>query len=443
MRNMTEGSIPNHLLSYAVPVVLGNLFQLTYNAVDSIIIGKFAGEEALAAVSASNPVMNIAILGVSGISIGASILMSRFFGAGDHKMLKKEIGTTITIGAIASLFVFLLGQLGAEALLRLLRTPQGILPLAAPYLRVILFGFLFTFQYNVLAAAMRSVGDSKTPVTYLALSSVLNACLDILLVGVCGAGVFGAGIATVIAEGVSVLLCLFRIRRDIPLLRLSRADFTPDSGLMRETLSAGMATALQQACLPLGKVFIQGMINAQGVSMIAAFNAVSRIDDFAVVPEMSLAGGIMTCIAQNRGAGKNERIRETIRAGLRLELLYGCVICVLTLAGRGAMMSLFAAQDSREMIRMGSEYLLYMSFIYFLPAVNNTLQGAFRGMGDLKTPLIGTTMQMTIRVLMMGLLIPRVGLPGAAFACAGGWLMMMFYGCRKYQKTARVFLKGE
>ena len=284
MKKMTQGSIVRHLLAYALPLILGNFFQLTYNAVDSIIIGKFAGEGALAAVSASNPVMTIVILGVSGISIGASVLMSRFFGAGDEASLRREVATTILFGGALSLAVFALGMPLAVPILRLMSVPQEILPMAGTYLRIIFVGFLFTFQYNILAAALRSVGDSRTPVIFLALASVLNGTLDAVFIAVLHWGVAGAGLATVIAEAVSALLCLAYMRRRVPLLRLRLSELRIDRGLLAETVRSGSITALQQACQPVGKLLIQRAINAQGVGIIAAFNAVSRVDDFACIP---------------------------------------------------------------------------------------------------------------------------------------------------------------
>ena len=353
MRKMTEGSIARHLVAYALPLILGNFFQLTYNAVDSIIIGKFAGEGALAAVSAANPVMTFVILGVSGISIGASVLMSRFYGAGDNDALRREVATTILFGAAASLAVFALGLCFAPQLLLLMNVPADIVPLAQRYLRVIFVGFLFTFQYNILAAALRSVGDSRTPVRFLAGASVLNASLDLLLIGGLGWGVTGAGLATVIAEGVSALLCAVYIQKRVPPLRLARQDMHVDRALLRETVASGSITALQQACQPVGKVLIQSVINAQGISVIAAFNAVSRVDDFAFIPEQSISSAMMTCIAQNRGAGKQERVRQTLRRGMQLEAVYAVSIAVAILLLKRPIMLLFAAQDSREMIDMG------------------------------------------------------------------------------------------
>lgn len=435
MRKMTQGSIARHLIAYALPLILGNLFQLTYNAVDSIVIGKFAGENALAAVSAANPVMTIVILGVSGVSIGASVLMSRFYGAGDEDALRREVATTIVFGAIASLVVFAVGWPLSGPVLRLMNVPDEILEMATRYLQVIFVGFLFTFQYNILAAALRSVGDSRTPVVYLALASVMNAGLDVLLVAGLRWGVVGAGVATVAAEGISALLCARHIYRKIPLLHLGLRELKIDRRLLGETVSSGAITALQQACQPIGKALIQSVMNAQGVSVIAAFNAVSRVDDFACIPEQSISSSMMTCIAQNRGAGEHARVGETLRRGMMIEAAYGVLICAAVLLVKEPVMWLFAAQDSMQMVSMGVDYLTLMAFFYILPGITNGIQGYFRGMGEMKTTLVATFIQISIRALVVAVLVPRVGLNGAAWACAIGWSAMLCYTFARYRKV--------
>lgn len=435
MRKMTQGSIARHLIAYALPLILGNLFQLTYNAVDSIVIGKFAGENALAAVSAANPVMTIVILGVSGVSIGASVLMSRFYGAGDEDALRREVATTIVFGAIASLVVFAVGWPLSGPVLRLMNVPDEILEMAARYLQVIFVGFLFTFQYNILAAALRSVGDSRTPVVYLALASVMNAGLDVLLVAGLRWGVVGAGVATVAAEGISALLCARHIYRKIPLLHLGLRELKIDRRLLGETVSSGAITALQQACQPIGKALIQSVMNAQGVSVIAAFNAVSRVDDFACIPEQSISSSMMTCIAQNRGAGEHARVGETLRRGMMIEAAYGVLICAAVLLVKEPVMRLFAAQDSMQMVSMGVDYLTLMAFFYILPGITNGIQGYFRGMGEMKTTLVATFIQISIRALVVAVLVPRVGLNGTAWACAIGWSAMLCYTFARYRKV--------
>ncbi len=437
VRKMTEGSINRHLLSYALPLILGNLFQLTYNAVDSIVIGKFAGEGALAAVSAANPVMTIVILGVSGISIGASVLMSRFFGAGEEEKLRREVATTMLFGAAASLIVFALGLLFSRGILRLMNVPEEVLDTATVYLRMIFVGFLFTFQYNILSASLRSVGDARTPVLYLALSSVLNGCMDVVFVAGLRWGAAGAGLATVIAQAVSSVLCFAHMQRNVPLLRLSGSDMRIDRELLAETLRSGSITALQQACQPVGKVLIQSVINAQGIAVIAAFNAVSRVDDFACIPEQSISSAMMTCIAQNRGAGKKERVRETLKKGMRLELIYGVTILVVVQLVKRPVMQLFAAQDSASMLSLGVDYLTLMAFFYILPGLTNGIQGFFRGMGEMKTTLVATFIQISIRTVVVYVLVPRMGLSGAAYACAIGWSCMLVYTYFRYRSIIK------
>lgn len=435
MNDMTRGSITRHLLAYAIPMVLGNFFQLAYNAVDSIVVGKVAGQHALAAVSAANPVMTIVILGVSGISIGASVLMSRFYGAGDEEKLRRELATTIVFGAAASLAVFGVGLAVCGAILRAMHVPSEILPMATAYLRIIFVGFLFTFQYNILAAALRSVGDSRTPVIFLAIASALNAGLDIVFVAGFGWGAVGAGAATVLAEAVSAVLCAWHIRRRIPLLRISLRDLRVDASLLRETVASGAVTALQQACQPVGKALIQSVINAQGIVMIAAFNAVSRVDDFACIPEQSISSGMMTCIAQNRGAGRHGRVGQTLARGMALEACYGVLIGLTTLALRAPVMRLFAASDGEQMVSMGSEYLALMAFFYILPGLTNGIQGYFRGMGEMKTTLAATFIQISVRTAAVYALVPRVGLRGAAIACALGWGCMIVFTAARYRQV--------
>ncbi|MBQ8093941.1 MAG: MATE family efflux transporter [Clostridia bacterium] len=424
MKNMTQGSIPRHLISYAVPMVFGNLLQLTYNAVDSMIIGKCLGENALAAVSTSNPIMTIVILGVSGLSMGASVLMSRFYGADQPEKVRHEFATTLIFSILCSLGVFILGLLFSANILRLIRTPEVILPEATTYLRVMFFGFLLTFLYNLLAAAMRSLGDSKTPLISLSVSCVLNILLDLLFVAVLEWGVFGAAFATVLSQCVSVLTQVVLIRRKMPILHLSSSDIRMDMSLLRETLSIGSLTALQQSAQPIGKVLIQSVINAQGVIAIGAFNAVCRIDDFACIPAQSIGSAIMTCTAQNRGAGRADRCRETFRKGLQIALCYFPIICTVTLLFGRYMVSALTPNDASEMIEMGTAYLGIKAWFFVMPCITNAIQGFFRGMTKMRIVLFSTVLQISIRTIFVTFLVPRLGISGEAYSCFIGWIIM-------------------
>ena len=425
MKDMTKGNISSQLIRFSIPLVLGNLFQLTYNAVDSIIVGRYAGEDALAAVGTANPVMSIVILGITGICIGASVLMSEFFGAGDEKRLKEEVSTILIFGCFFSLIIAALGFMASRGILRLLRVPDQILEAAAMYLRIIFLGMPFTFFYNAVASALRSVGDSKTPVRFLAAASVLNGLLDEVFVAWFHMDVIGAAVATVIAEAVSAGLCILYIYRKVPLLRVSRKEMRLDKELLNLTLRQGAITALQQSCQPIGKLLIQGMINPLGVSTIAAFNAVNRVDDFAFTPEQSISSGIMTFVAQNRGAKNSSRIRKGFRTGLMIEAGYWVFICILILVIKKPVMKLFVSENDTGMVRIGVQYLGLMAFFYLMPAFTNGIQGFFRGMGNMSITLISTLIQISVRVVFVSLLVPVMGLKGVAYASLIGWACML------------------
>lgn len=425
MKDMTKGKIPSELIRFSIPLILGNLFQLTYNAVDSIIVGRWAGENALAAVGTANPVMNIVILGITGICIGASVLMSEFFGAGRGEQLKRQVSTTLIFGCFFSAVVVLLGVLLSAPVMRALRVPEEIFGDAVVYLRIIFLGMPFTYLYNAVASALRSVGDSRTPVRFLAMASVLNGCLDLVFVAGFGMGVVGAALATDIAEAVSAVLCVVYVYRKVPLLQLKREDIRVDRELLKLTLKHGSITAPQQSCQPIGKLLIQGAINPLGVSTIAAFNAVNRVDDFAFTPEQSISSGMMTFIAQNRGAGKKERVKKGFRYGLLVEAGYWVMICTAILLLKEPLMRLFVSEGDTKMVAPGVEYLSLMAFFYLMPAFTNGIQGFFRGMGNMSITLVSTLIQITFRVVFVYLLVPRMGMTGVAWACLIGWSFML------------------
>ena len=426
-RDMTQGSVTGHLLRYAVPMVLGNIMQLTYNAADSVIISKNLGQDALAAVSVCDPIMTVMVLGASGMGIGASVLMSRFYGAREREKLRREFSTTLLFGLFFSLAVFLLGLSFAPRLLRLIKTPASSFDMALTYLRVIFVGFLFTFQYNILSSALRAIGDSRAPVWFLGISCAVNICLDLLFVALLRMGVAGAGLATVIAEAVSVLLCVLWIEKRVPDLSLRREDLRMDRALLGETVKNGALTALQQAAQPVGKVLIQGAINLQGVTAIDAFNNACRIDDYARIPTQSNGSAIMTCAAQNRGAGKPKRVRESFRQGLLIAFVYYPIIFILVQLLKAPAMRLLAPDNSPAIVALGVEYLTVKAFFFILPGVTNAIQGFFRGMGSMTVVLISTLIQISVRTVLVLIFVPRYGIVAEAYACAAGWLCMIVF----------------
>ena len=428
MRNMTSGSIYRHLLVYAIPLIFGNFLQLTYNAVDSILVSKGAGVAALSAVSVSNPVSVLLVQSISGIGIGASVYMSRFYGAGEGEKLKRSLSTTILFGTIAGGITTLLGILLAAPILQAMHTPLDIMHDSSVYLRLLFLGNFFTFQYNIMSSALRAVGDSKTPVTFVGISSVLNAFLDWVFIFLFHWGVFGAALATVIAEALSAVLCYIYVYRHIPALALRRDEMILDRKLLRSILSSGLITALQQSCQPIGKLLVQSVINVQGIDVIAAFNAGCKIEDYGRIPAQTISHGMMTCAAQNRGAGDRKRVKETLWKGILIGLIYYPIICALILLFRHPLIQLFApTSGGEEMVRLGVSYLSIKAFTIIFPCVTNAMQGFMRGMGNMTITLISTILQISIRTLFVYILVPKIGITGEAYACAIGWTAMILF----------------
>ena len=424
--DLTQGPILRALISQAVPLVLGSLFQLAYNAVDSIIAGRFIGIEALAATGMAAPVMNILILGISGLSMGAGVIMSTYFGEKDYAMLSKELSTLLGAGLVFSLSAAVLGIVFTPKLLVLLNVPYEVLPMTAVYLRIIFCGLPFTCFYNELAQALKSIGDAATPLKFLTFSSVLNALLDLFFIGVLGFGIVCSAMTTIISEGISALLCAIYIKRKVALLSFNRLRI--DKALLGTTLSFGSVTALQQACQPVGKLLIQSAVNTLGVAVIAAYNAVTRIDDFAFTPEQSISHAMTTFTAQNNGSKNTERVKQGLRKGLLLEFCYFISIFLAVFASRGFLMKLFVSgSDSAAVLQEGESYLSLMAFFYIFPAFTNGIQGFFRGLGNIKLTLLCTFIQTSARVVFTFLLVPSLGIKGIAIACAAGWSLMLLY----------------
>lgn len=280
---MTSGPIAPQIIRYTMPLIVGNFCLLTYNATDSIIVGRFVGPHALAALGAAGPVMNIMLFLIVGICLGMSVLMGSYFGAGDMGTLKREISTSIIAGGVFTLVIVAGGLLFSRDILRLMHTPPEILDDGTRYLQIIFFGLLFTFVYNIYASTLRSMGNSNASLWFLVVSAVLNVLMDLWFVVGLKLGVAGAAWATVIAEAFSALFCIVYVYRRIPLLRFRRHEFVFDRQLFRSTVSYSSVAAMQQITLHIGKLLIQGAVNPLGVSAIAAFNAVSRIDDFVMI----------------------------------------------------------------------------------------------------------------------------------------------------------------
>ena len=433
--DMTSGPITPQIIHFTVPLVIGNFCLLTYNAADSIIVGRFIGANALAAVGAASPIMNIVLFLIVGICLGMSVLMGNFFGAGDIAKLKREISTALIAGGVFTLVIILLGLIFSRAILSLMNTPAEIMDDATLFLRIIFVGMFFTFIYNIYASTLRSMGNSRASLYFLIASAVLNVLLDLLFVPVLKLGIAGAACATVIAEALSALFCIVYVRRKIPILKYTRHEFVFDRSLLRETVNYSSVAAMQQITLHVGKLLVQGAVNPLGIFAIAAFNAVGRIDDFVMTVQQNIAHGTTGFMAQNIGGGRGDRIRKGFYTGLKMEVIYSLAMGVIIFVFARQFVTLFVGNEGAKVVESGVQYLKIMSFIYLLPGVTNILQGYFRGLGKLKITLNSTFTQIVARVISAYLMASYFQLRGIALACLVGWIFMLAYELWVFLKT--------
>ena len=434
VRDMTEGNVTGHMIRFAIPLMIGNVFQQLYGAVSSIVVGRYLGKEALAAMGTAVPIMNILLFLLVGMTMGASILMAEYFGAKDTARLKSELATSIVAGLVFTVVLSAVAALAIVPALRIINTPEVIIPQAAAYLRIIFAGLAFAFLYNLLSSALRSVGEATMPLVFLVLSSVLNIVLAVLFVGRLGFGVRGAALATVIAEAAAMAACAFYIWARVPDLRLRLWELRPERALLSRTISYSWVSGVQQTFLYVGIFLVQGAVNPLGVDAIAAFNAVSRVDGFILAPSDSLALSLMTFISQNRGAGRNERIREGVGRSLAINVAYTSAVAIGIYFGAHRLMSLFLDAGEVSAIGIGVGYMRVMCAFFIVSAFCNTLQGYFRGMGLMRIALYATVVQIPVRVWISYALAGRLGLNAVALAVGVGWICMALYQRYEYGK---------
>lgn len=424
-KDLTKGKIMPLLVGFTIPLVLGNLFQLTYNAVDSIIVGQFVGKEALAAVGICNPVMTLMILFLNGLCMGASILMGTQFGAKDYNKLQRQISTTMLSGTVFSAILSLFCIIFSRPILKLLQVDPAIMDLTVSYMRIIFLGLIFTFLYNFFSSTLRALGDSQTPLYFLIASSLLNIFGDLFFVIVLKMGSNGCAISTVISEMMCCVFCIIYIQKRVEILRLGRKWLVFDNSLLKKTISYGWVSAMQQATVQLGKIGIQAIVNTMGVSVAAAFAVVNRIDDFAYTPEQNIGHAMTALMAQNKGANEKKRMKEGFKCGMVLEFIYGIILFAVCFILARPLMLLFVKDE--EVILHGVKYLRLISFMYILPAATNGIQGYFRGIGDLKITLLSSFINMGVRVIaaIPLVLVMGMGIEALPLSYLAGWIGML------------------
>jgi putative MATE family efflux protein len=421
--DMTRGPVARKIIVFTIPLFIGNIFQQLYNMVDAVVVGRYVGKDALAAVGTSFPAMFLLIALVMGLTMGASVLVSQLFGADDLNKMRRAISTSFIFMIVCSFALTVIGLLTARSLLIFLKTPPEVIEDAVIYLKIIFVGMLFLFIYNGIAAFLRALGDSRTPLYFLIISSLLNIALDLLFVLRYKMGVAGVGWATIISQAVAMILCLIYIYRRVELLRLKTHEFVFDRELFALSIKLGIPASIQQTVLSLGMIAVQGLVNSFGSVTIAAYTAAARLDSIAMMPIMNLGMALSTFTAQNIGAGKFDRIRRGYAQ--TLAMVAACSICTsaIVLLFGPKLINLFIDAQETEVILQGNDYITVVSFFYILMGLLFVTNGVLRGSGDMTVSMISTMVNLATRIIFAYILSarPGIGYHGIWWSIPVGW----------------------
>lgn len=395
--DMTEGSPWQKIVLFTVPMLIGNIAQQLYNTVDSVVVGNYVGDNALAAVGSAGPILNLLIVLFVGISVGAGIMVSQYFGAREREKLSATIGNCITLTAIATLFVMVVASLIARPLLELLKTPESIIDWCHSYLLILFIGVAGMAYYNILSGILRGLGDSMSALAYLLVSTVLNIALDLLFVAKMGMGVNGVALATVIAQAVSALLCLLRLTRMTDLFDLRPGYLKLKKKHSRKVIQLGLPSGITQAILSMAMIVVQSLTNSFGEMFIAANVIVMRVDGFAMMPNFSFGTAMTTYAGQNVGARLYQRVEKGARQGTAIAMGTSAVLTSLILIFGKSLMGIFT--KTPELVELSREMMGILAVGYIAMAVTQSLSGVMRGAGDTMTPMwISIATTIVIRV---------------------------------------------
>lgn len=423
-KNLTNGRPLPLLAAFALPLMVGNVFQQLYTVVDTMVVGKALHVQALAALGASDW-LNWLLLGlVQGITQGFGILMAQEFGAQRMEQLRKVVGTSLWLSGASALVLTVGGQLTVEPLLRLLQTPDTIIGDTLLYLRIMFLGLPVITAYNLLATILRSLGDGKTPLYAMVVASLTNIALDLLFVMVFHWGIAGAAAATLIAQGVSVLYCLGNIRK-IPFLKLNREHFRMDGALARRLMGLGSPVAFQNAVIAVGGMIVQAVVNGFGVTFIGGFTATNKLYGVLEMAAISYGYAVLTYTGQNMGAGKIDRIRSGMKAALGLALVTSLVIGGTMILFGKPILSLFLSGTAEEVaaaMEVAYAYLVTMSLSLPVLYVLHVVRSAIQGMGDTVKPMLSGVAEFVMRTSLALTLPGVVGSSGVFYAEVSAWL---------------------
>ena len=422
------------LLIFAFPMIVGNLFQQFYTMVDSVVVGRFVGENALAAVGASYSLTNVFISIAIGGGVGASVLTSRFFGSREYQKMKMSVSTALLSFLAVSLTLGCVGLLSGREIMILLNTPDNILPQATEYLNIYFLGLPFLFMYNVLASMFNALGRSRIPLYLLIFSSVFNIVLDLILVCQFHMGVAGVAWATLIAQGISAVLAFFLFLKEMRNYPTDGKMTLFSGGEFLEMCRIALPSILQQSTVSIGMMLVQSVVNSFGASVLAGYSAGMRIESICIVPMAAMGNVISSYTAQNLGAGRKDRVVEGYHTGYRIVFAFAVILCVILELFYQPLIELFLGDEGTCLaVSTGVSYLRFIGWFFVLIGLKMITDGLLRGAGDMKMFTVANLVNLSIRVVLAVTLAPRIGIEMVWYAVPIGWLANYLISFAEYR----------
>lgn len=437
-RDLTKGPVTKSMLIFAGPMILGNLLQQIYNVADTLIVGRFLGSKALAAVGSSFTFITFLTSIILGLCMGSGVVFSMLFGAKDEERLKSSFFLSFVVIGAVTLIINIIVLLSINPLLNILQIPFEIMTETKSYLQVTFFGIIFVFLYNYFVTLLRSIGNSIVPLICLAVAALLNIILDLIFILVFNMGVAGAAWATIIAQGVSAISVALYCIIKVPLFRFKRRHLRLDMSIVKEISQFATLTCAQQSIMNLGILMIQGLVNSFGVAVMAAFSAAVKISSFAYMPVQDFGNAFSTFIAQNFGAQEKERIRKGIRSAFITSFIFCCIISAGVVLFTKELLLIFIHPGETEILAIGIQYLRIEGVFYSGLGFLALFYGYFRGIGKPTVSIILTFMSLGTRVILAYTLsaIPAIGLLGIWWAIPIGWILADLLGLYFYHRLS-------
>ena len=437
MMDMTKGNPIKLILAFMGPLIIGNIFQQLYTMVDTAIVGKFVGVDALAAVGATGGLVFLVIGFVMGLTQGMGVIVSQRFGSNDDEGVKQAIGMSYLISGISIVILTVLSLLFAKPLLSMMNTPENIMNDSLAYVRVIFMGIGATFLYNLVASILRALGDSKTPLYFLMFASVLNIVLDLIFIINFNMGVSGAALATVISQGLGGLLCYFYMIRKFELVKLERQHFKYSSLLIRELLNISLPMALQYSITSIGVILVQGAINAFGSITVAAYTAAIRVEGLIMQPSIALGTAVATYCAQNLGARNFERIREGVKKGFIITIVMNIIGGILIVSLGEHVIKLFISEQVDAVLPIAQQYLNIAAIFYPILGLLFLYRFALQGLGNGTGTMIAGVMELIMRTIVSFTLPALLSFVGICLASPAAWIGATVWLMYSYSKTIK------